>query len=79
MDKDVECAQMLCVVADELARTYGDAVGDFDDVLGAHGKAFGLASEFMSEWPWDEIDVHDLTIMMLDCAIAYAKVAGTKI
>jgi hypothetical protein len=75
-DPDMEHAQRLSIVADELARTYEDAVGDFDDVLDAHGEAFGLASDVMCEWEWDEIDKNVLCVMMLECSKAYADVAN---
>jgi hypothetical protein len=71
----MERAQRLSIVADELARTYEDAIGDFDDVLGAHGNAFALASDVMCEWEWAEIDKNGLSIMMLECSKAYADLA----
>jgi hypothetical protein len=74
-DSDMERAQRLSIVADELARTYEDAIGEFDAVLGAHGNAFALASDVMCEWEWAEIDKNGLSIMMLECSKAYADVA----
>ena len=70
----MERSQRLSIVADELARTYEDAIGDFDAVLGAHGNAFGLASDVMCEWEWAEIDRNVLCVMMLECSKAYAEV-----
>lgn len=77
-DKVMERAQRLSMVADELARTYEDAIGDVDEVLDAQGTAFGLASDIMCEWAWDEMPKSQISIMMLECAQAYAGVANTR-
>ena len=76
-DKTV-CAQRLSIVAEELARTYEDAIGDVDEVLDAQGSAFGLASDIMCEWEWNEIPKSQLASMMLECAQAYAGVASRR-
>jgi hypothetical protein len=74
-DAKMERAQRLSMVADELARTYEDAIGDVDELLDAQANAFGLASDVMCEWEWDEISKSQMTNMMLECAQAYAGVA----
>ncbi len=77
-DGKMERAQRLSIVAEELARTYEDAIGDVDEVLDAQGNAFGLASDIMCEWGWDEIPKIQISIMMLECAQAYAGVASRR-
>ena len=77
-DEKMVCAQRLSIVAEELARTYEDAIGEVDEVIDAQGAAFGLASDIMCEWEWDEIPQSQLASMMLECAQAYAGVAGGR-
>ena len=77
LDTDVESAQRLSAVADELARSYEDAIGNFDLVLDLHGKAFGLASEIASEWTWGEINKNTLSVMMLRCSVLYTDLTDT--
>ena len=76
-DAKMERAQSLSMVADELARAYEDAIGDVDEVVDAQGNAFGLASDVMCEWEWDEMPKDKLSSMMLECAHAYARLATT--
>jgi hypothetical protein len=76
-DAKMERAQRLSIVADELAHTYEDTIGDVDEVVNAHGHALGLASDIMCEWEWDEMSKSQLSIMMLECAQAYAVVSTT--
>ena len=71
-------AQRLSIVAEELARTYEDAISDLDEVIDAQGAAYGLASDIMCEWEWNEIPKAQLASMMLECAQAYAGVAGGR-
>jgi hypothetical protein len=71
-------AQRLSMVAEELARAYEDAIGDVDEVVDAQGNAFGLASDVMCEWEWDEMPKSQLSAMMLECAQAYASAANRR-
>lgn len=77
-DAKMELAQRLSMVAEELARAYEDAIGDVDEVLDAQGSTFGLASDVMCEWEWDEIPESQIFLMMLECAQAYADVANQR-
>jgi hypothetical protein len=75
-DAKMERAQRLSLVAEELARSYEDVIGDVDEVLDAQGNAFSLASDIMGEWAWDEMPKSQISSMMLECAQAYAGVAS---
>jgi hypothetical protein len=77
-DDKMVCAQRLSIVAEELARAYEDAIGDVDEVIDAQGSAYGLASDVMCEWEWNEVPKGQLARMMQECAQAYAGVAGRR-
>ena len=77
-DEKMVRAQRLSIVAEELARTYEDVIGDVDEVLDAQANAFGLASDIMCEWEWDEVPKIQISAMMLECAQAYAGVASSR-
>ena len=77
-DAKMERAQRLSMVAEELARAYEDAICHVDEVVDAQGNAFGLASDIMCEWEWDEMPKGQINSMMIECAHAYARVVNRR-